>query len=144
MPDDDGDDDAEDQFQRAGAARPAPARQWAATYWDKDVKGFGLRITSNGARTFVVQRRPEGSVKPVTVTLDHFTGRNLIAARKLAEQAFSDLKKGKRPRDRKLELKESTLGALAEQFIKAELRSKRQGHQCENVRCATTGWAKCG
>jgi integrase len=110
-----------------------PPASGRTTYWDKDVKGFGLRVTSNGARTFVVQRRPEGSAKPVTVTLDHFTGRNLIAARKLAEQAFSDLKKGKRPRDRKLELKESTLGALAEQFIKAELRSKRQGHQCENA-----------
>jgi hypothetical protein len=108
---------------------PKPARY---TVWDSVKPGLGLRVQPTGIKTFVYQRRPEGSSKPVTVTLGRYGDISLDDARLEVKDTRRVLDAGKNPTDIARQTRGKTVGKLAEQFVDEVLSELRQGRQCES------------
>lgn len=87
-------------------------------YWDSDLKGFGLRLTS-GSRTYIIQARVNGTTRRVTL------GRHGVItadeARKKAVIELANMLGGKDPviEKQKAEAYAKTLRALADDYIAA-------------------------
>lgn len=63
--------------------------------WDSEVKGYGVRITSGGTRTFIIQKRINGKDK--RVTLGRYPEITEEQARKLAQAHIGKIAEGKDP-----------------------------------------------
>lgn len=93
-----------------------PVEGAQAIYWDKDITGFGVRVSPGGSRSFFYQGRLNGKVTKVTIgRLGRITAE---AARKQAKRIASMLELGQDPR-RKKEGKAagSTFGDLLESYV---------------------------
>ena len=67
---------------RAVDSIPLPAKGYAL-YWDDELKGFGLRVTSSGVKSFILQKRIHG--KDHRITLGRYGGITAEQARKDAQ-----------------------------------------------------------
>lgn len=82
-------------------------------YWDSEVPGLGLRITSSGAKAFIFQSRVHGKSLRLTIgdvkiwRLDGPTDSQENTARKEARRLQALCDKGIDPRDAKKELREA-------------------------------------
>lgn len=110
-------------------AIPLPTEGYAI-HWCPGTPGFGVRVTSAGARAWVLERRIDG--KTVRRTVGKVQGRNAIsaaAAREVQIDISSDLQKGKDPlavkraRRRAAKIESITF----EQALKAYVKNKRRG-----------------
>ena len=45
---------------------PAPAKGYTL-HWDGELRGFGVRVTARGVKTFVLQRRVNGKDRRITI-----------------------------------------------------------------------------
>jgi integrase len=88
-------------------------------HWDEKVPGYGLRVTSNGVRSFVAQGRVRG--KAVIVTIGRFGLYTEDKARKRAQAILQDMREGIDPRDvkRSEEAMKVTLGEVMERYVVA-------------------------
>jgi Arm domain-containing DNA-binding protein len=107
-------------FTDRGLRALKPAEK-AVTYWDARTANFGIRVTENGAKSFVVVCRQKGhGRKPVKITLGKYVPRpdsptvtlankeprevqlgddlTLSEARELADVVRRDLRRGVNPR----------------------------------------------
>ena len=100
------------------------------TIWDDDIKGLGVRITTNGARTFVWTRMLDG--RNIRIALDAVGAITLREARTIAEGYNAAWARGEDPRvaletaresRRKAEDKGPTLEAAYEAYVN-RLRAK--------------------
>lgn len=66
-------------------------------HWDDRLPGFGLRVTSNGVRSFVAQGRVRG--KAVITTIGRYGLFTEDQARKKAQKILQDMREGINPRD---------------------------------------------
>jgi integrase len=66
-----------------------------AFYRDSEVPGFGLRVTSGGAKSFIVEKRISGKVK--RITLGKFGNLTVDQARKEAMHFLGEVATGKSP-----------------------------------------------
>ena len=66
-----------------------------AFYRDSGIPGFGLRVTSGGGKSFIVEKRIEGKVK--RVTLGKYGNLTLEQARKEAMRFLGEVATGKNP-----------------------------------------------
>ncbi len=97
-----------------------------AVFWDRDLKGFGLRVYASGRKVFVVQTRgPNG---PKRATLGRFGKLAPEQARKRAARVIDRIKRGLDPFPAPVE-PELTVAGLAERYM--------QGHVAVNCRAAT-------
>ena len=97
-----------------------------AVFWDRDLKGFGLRVYASGRKVFVVQTRgPNG---PKRATLGRFGKLSPEQARKRAAEVIDRIKRGLNPFPAPAE-PELTVVGLAERYM--------QGHVAVNCRAAT-------
>lgn len=48
-------------------ALPLPTDKDQAFYWDSETKGFGVRVTANGSRSYIVQRPVHGKTRRFTL-----------------------------------------------------------------------------
>lgn len=78
----------------------APASGYVI-HWDDRVPGYGLRVTSGGARSFVAQGRVNG--KAVIVTIGRYGLYTEDQARSLAQKTLQQMREGTDPRDVKRE-----------------------------------------
>ena len=60
-----------------------PPAKGYALYWDDELKGFGLRVTSSGVKSFILQKRIHG--KDHRITLGRYGGITAEQARKDAQ-----------------------------------------------------------
>jgi len=89
------------------------------TYWDAGMPGFGLMVTANGHRSYVVQYRAAGRSRRMHLK----NGLTLRAARKEAKAILGAVAKGGDPlgERRKAERAEAdTLGAIVEGYLTRE------------------------
>jgi integrase len=103
-------------FVQKAQAEPGADR---TIYWDTEVKGFGLAVTGNGHRSYVVQYRV-GKVSR-RMTLDGVLP--LDAARKQARAILGEVARGRDPMAEKraaAALTEDTFEAVAESYLARE------------------------
>lgn len=78
-----------------GARGLEPPATGQHIYWCPRTDGFGVRVTANGARAWILERRVNG--RTVRRTIGHVDGRNSIsgdAARKIAAEVRAELQNG--------------------------------------------------
>jgi integrase len=85
--------------------------------WDAALPGFGVRITENGKRSWVLTTRLRG--RPVYLTLGTWPATPLTRARDLAREAINDVAKGNDPRAKKKRpaAVPHTFAAVAKDFV---------------------------
>lgn len=100
-------------------------------HWHDTIKGFGLRVTERGRKTFVAQGRVRGL--PVCVTLGAYGVYTPKTAEDTARKLLQQMREGIDPRDvrrREAKSKSPTLRALADEYMarpgKLKARSKEQ------------------
>jgi hypothetical protein len=75
---------------------PAPERGSRITY-DSDVAGFGLRVTANGARAFVLTYRVRSTQHQHCMTIGRFSNWSTAAARARARELKREIDQGGDP-----------------------------------------------
>ena len=114
------------------------------TYWDTGMPGFGLMVTANSHRSYVVQYRAVGRSRRMHLK----AGLTLRAARTEAKAILGAVARGRDPlgERRKAERAESnTLNAIVEEYLTREgsrLRSITRT-RAASVRCKSVSMAAC-
>ena len=98
---------------------PIPKGSSRPYYHDSVVGGLSVRITSNGVKSFVVQRRI--NKKPVIVTLGRYPEMTIQIARTQAIKALSSISEGINPNNKDKEdlIKNIKLGQVFEDYIRS-------------------------
>lgn len=78
------------------AIKPAPGEQVAV--WDSELKGYGVRVSPGGTKTFFVQGRIKGQGKMIKATIGKFGVFTAEQARDKARNMLTDMANGKDPR----------------------------------------------
>jgi integrase len=110
---------------------PLPERGDRVVYWDEALPCFGLMVTTNGHKSFVVQYRSNGVSRRLTLKAAPQGGLSLNEAKREAKAIIGSVTKGGDPlADRRSASRaaENTLQAIAEEFFArdgAKLRSLR-------------------
>jgi integrase len=78
-----------------GVSKLAPPASGRTEIFDSTLPGFGIRVTSNGARSFFAMTRVRGVLK--RVTLGSYPTLNLAQARTLAREAMAKARLGEDP-----------------------------------------------
>jgi integrase len=110
-------------------ALPAPAKGNKINY-DSEVKGFGVRVTSSGAKSFILNYRAAGRERRITIgsCSDWKTG----PAREAAKALKRRIDVGEDPMaDRHAERAAPTMNALADRFEQEHLTKKRAATQTD-------------
>ena len=99
----------------------APATCAQKFYRDDRLKGFAVRVTSTGVKTFIVEKRINAKVK--RITLGRFGELTVEQARKQAQKLLGEIASGRDPVAKKKEAraKSVTLGEGFERYL--EVRS---------------------
>lgn len=83
--------------QKRVQAFACPAEKAYVIYWDEEVPGLGLRVTANGARAYIFEKRVHG--QSVRVTIGTPDAWKLEGARKEARRLVTVVDRGIDPRD---------------------------------------------
>lgn len=89
--------------------------------WDDELKGFGLRVSKGGAKTFVLKYRVQKTQAQRWLTVGRYGALTPDAARKLAKVALGDVAAGgdpagERVKDRAVSKAKSTIGDTLADF----------------------------
>jgi integrase len=98
---------------RAGKALKAGERY---DVMDTDVRGFGVRVTDKGQRTFILLARYPGSTNPTRRALGEYPTLNLADARKKAKTWRDWIAEGKDPKDEEEKKRREELRKRADTF----------------------------
>jgi len=111
--------------------QPAPK---PVTYYDVDLKGFGLKIMPSGARSWIVEYRPGAGGRGVAKKRLKVGGDALTpeAARAAAEKLLASVALGSDPSsDRTAEREAMTVSDLMDMFIERHVEAKRKAASAE-------------
>jgi integrase len=90
--------------------------QGRTVYWDSRVRGFGLRVTETGHKSWLVLYRRNGRLR--WHTIGTYPPLSLADARKKARDALADVQKGKDPATEKRESRDAdSFAVLAERYL---------------------------
>ncbi|WP_454756886.1 tyrosine-type recombinase/integrase [Cupriavidus campinensis] len=114
-----------------------------ALYWDEQDRGFGIRITAAGKRTYIVQGRVNGKSARITIgSHDPWTCDN---ARKEARDLLMSMDKGIDPRDTRKEeaAAKVTLRDVANGYLRDRpLKDSSKGEIERHVTTTFEAWLK--
>lgn len=90
-----------------------------ALYWDDKTKGFGLRITAAGVKSYIVKGRVKGKGTQRRITIGRHGQFTPDQAREEAEKILADLRKGIDPtlEEKKDSILDKTLRQYADDYI---------------------------
>jgi len=104
--------------------------------YDTSLKGFGVRVLSSGAKSWVIEYRPGGGGRRVgkrRFKLGNVGDLTPDEARKAARTVLSKVRLGGDPaHDRSASRRQMTVAALAEEFIKDHAEAKRKASTAVN------------
>lgn len=131
--------------------RLKPPTQGRLEIFDDAVPALAVRVTSNGAKSFIVRTRVKGEKRPIRVTLGDARALKLFDARNEASDILRTCRAGDDPREaRRAKVEQAarergnTFGAIAEAFIQqhvSKLRSKSHT-EAEIRRYLIAHWGK--
>lgn len=107
------------------AALPAAGRYFV---WDRDLKGFGLRVEPSGIKTFVVRYRVGGGRRGTLrqFKIGRFGKLSPDKAREAAEKALAEAELGKDPQAVRVAGREAlTISELCDLYLKEGVTSKK-------------------
>src|SRR5829696_4860281 len=122
---------------RAIDALPCPA-DGDTIWWDEDLKGFGLKITRAGRRTFLVQYRPAGDRRnPRKYTIGEYGSVTPFQARVEAQRVLSERAAGRDPQAEKQEskrrIRSEQVEELAAEFLARHAAQNRTGAETARI-----------
>jgi hypothetical protein len=105
---------------------------------DAMVPGFGVRVTDSGNRTFILRTRFPGSDSPNRREIGRCDDITLSDAREkarrwreLVQQGIDPAEQAARDRAAEIQKRQTTFGAVAEDFIREKLPAERKGKDAE-------------
>lgn len=104
------------------AAKPGDRETF---HWDSDLRGFGLRVSPTGKKTYIVQYRAGNRTR--RLALGQHGALTADDARDLAKAALGDVSKGGDPSEnRQAARRLPTVAALAERYLEEHARPKKK------------------
>lgn len=102
-----------------------------SVYYDTEVRGLVLRVSSSGRKTFSVFKKLNG--RPVRVTLGAFPDLSVEQARKRAQEIISDIALGINPNEEKeARRNELTFGELFERYLEKYAKPRKKSWEEED------------
>ncbi len=121
----------------ASARKALPPTRGQQFLWDAEIKGFALRVTSGGAKSFVLDYRVDGRQR--RITLGNFPDWTVQAARAAAKAMKRDVDQGQDPMGERQALREApTMQDLWERYKTEKLSKKAERTQLDE----TSMWKK--
>jgi integrase len=121
----------------AAVRKAIPPAQGQLFLWDTEVKGFGLRITKAGAKSFILDYRTDGRQR--RITLGGYPDWTVQAARAAAKTMKRDVDQGQDPLGDRHALREApTMHDLWERYRLEKLPKKAERSQLDE----TSMWQK--
>ena len=112
--------DAEGQLhRRASRSLPPPTRQEQSICWDGKTPGLGLRVTANGAKSYIFESRLHG--RTVRLTIGDIRTYKIGDAEKEATRLKRLTDQGTDPRQQKIEERAKAEAAITEAKLKTAL-----------------------
>jgi integrase len=108
------------------ALRAAP-RGKRTVVWDAQVPGLALRVTDQGAKTFVLVVRYPGSPNPAPRSLGTYGAITLEAARSKARDWLALIARGDDPATHDAARRANTLAAISEEYFRRDGKDLRSG-----------------
>lgn len=107
------------------SAKPDPSR-FQTLIWDCEIRGFGLRISPGGKKSYILQyRNAQGRSR--RTTLGATSRLTAEQARKLARQRLSEVDHGEDPAEASREAREGlTVAGFAERYLERHARPKKK------------------
>lgn len=111
-------------------------------HWDDSVKGYGLRVSSQGKRVFIAMGRVQG--KAIQFTVGPYGVLTEDAARKKAQRVLQDMREGIDPRDSKRadEAMKVTLQQVCDAYVgrPGKLKESSKAEMKRHVEKVFTAW----
>ena len=111
---------------------PIPKDRSSVIYFDKYLPSFGLRVTANSCKTWLIIARIHGRQRKIKI--GRYPGLGLSEARDAAKELFHKIAKGIDPvAERRQHCQEPTIRELAEHFIGKHLVKLRRGMEAKRL-----------
>ncbi len=121
---------------------PAPTDRDQAFYRDAQLKGFGVRITASGVKSFIVEKLVNGKVR--RMTLGRYGEITVEQARQEAQKLLGKIATGIDPRAEKqaIDLHATTLEQVFQDYLKArkELKPRTLYDYRRVMACVFSEW----
>jgi len=119
-----------------------PPASGYAVHWDDSVKGYGLRVSSQGKRVFIAMGRVLG--KPIQFTLGPYGVLTEDKARAKAQRVLQDMREGIDPRDSKRadEAMKVTLQEVCDAYVErpGKLKESSKAEMKRHVEKVFASW----
>ncbi|WP_342248944.1 tyrosine-type recombinase/integrase [Sphingomonas sp. OTU376] len=111
-----------------------------AFYWDTEAKGFGLKISSRGRISYLVQGRVDGSDKSARITIGTHGVFTVEQAREAAREHLRTMRRGEDPRElkRQKETLELTLRQIGNDYMARPGKLKPRSREIIERHLSTT------
>lgn len=102
-----------------------PPKGGRSYFYDTKQRGLGIRVTSSGAKTFIVYRWVNG--KPERVTLGRYPDLTIEQARGRAAEASAAIARGENPNDKRRAARaELTFGELFHEYMERHAKAHKR------------------
>lgn len=121
---------------------PSPAKSYAL-HWDEQDRGFGLRITKDGKRTYVTQGRVNG--KELRLTIGPHGVFTVDQAREAAREHLRNMRLGIDPRDVRKQAKAAsvTMREVTDAYLRdRQLKESSKGEIERHVTTTFAAWVQ--
>lgn len=121
-----------------------PGSKSDVLYWDKDAKGFGLRVTPTGLAKFIAQGRVRGTNTDVRVTIGSYGAWTVDEARRKADEYRHQFEQGIDPREvaREQKATQVTLQTVLDAYVgrPGKLRASTAAEYRRHVEQVFASW----